>query len=418
MRRRDRGLKMRHQAGCAAAMVMALGADAAMAGAFALREGSASAMGAALAGRTSGDRNVSYALGNPAALRGVERGEVTNGVAVLLNDTTARMDGATPPLLGSDEPGTVGIVPALAVGWRLTPDVVVGLTVDSPFGLSSEYSAAFAGSYDGTLSELMTVAVTPMLAWEIAPRLTIGGGITVLYADATLENRSSATTTTSLSGDGFGIGFVVGALFEPLPGTVIGARYRSGLSQELSGSFGNNYAVPPGVGLLTLSGAATAEYDLPASINLGVTQTVTPRFRLMAEVEFTDWSVYDRIDITEQARGITISDVQNYRDSWLYAVGAAYDYSDRLTLRAGIAYDETPVQGAFRTTRVPDSDKLWLATGLSYAITERLSVDAAYVLLSGVGSPTATLRFGPDAGRNVRFDTTIHELTINVNWKF
>lgn len=409
---------MRHPVTLSAAMVSLLAADAALAGAFALREGSAAAMGAALAGRTSGDSNISYILTNPAALRGVERGEVSNGIAVLLNDTTARMDSATAPLSPRDEPGLTGFVPSLAVGWRLSPQFVVGLAVDSPFGLASEYSADFAGSYDGTLSELLTLAVTPMVAWQISPAVTLGAGISLMYADAELANRVSPTQTASLSGDGFSVGFTLGTLVEPVPGTVIGARFRSGTSQTLSGSFSDSYLVPPGVGPLTLSGKGEAEFSLPASINLGITQSVTPALRVMAEVEFTDWSVYDRIDITEQARGITIADTQNYRDSRLYALGLEYDYSERLTLRGGIAYDETPVQGAFRTTRVPDSDKLWLAAGLTYAITDRLSVDAAYVLLQGVGSPEATLRFGPDAGQRVRFDTTIHELALNLNWRF
>ena len=409
---------MRHQAGCAAAMVVALGAEAAMAGAFALREGSAAAMGAALAGRTSGDVNVSYSLANPAALRGVERGEVSNGLAALFNDTTARMDSATAPLRPDDEPGTLGLVPSFAVGWRVTPDVVIGLGVESPFGLSSEYSTDFAGSYDGTLSELLTVAATPMVAWTVVPQITLGGGISLMYSDAELGNRASPTATTALSGDGFAIGFTLGTLIEPVPGTVIGARFRSGTSQTLSGSFADNYAVPPGVGMLTLSGAGEASFDLPASVNVGITQHVTPALRLMAEVEFTDWSVYDRIDITEQARGITVSDPQQYRDSFLYAVGGEYDFSDRLTLRAGVAYDETPVQDAFRTTRVPDGDKLWLAAGASYALTDSLSVDAAYVLLHGVDTPEARLRYGPDAGSTVRYDTTIHEIAINLNWRF
>ena len=409
---------MRHSAILPATLLSLLAAEGATAGAFALREGSAAAMGAALAGRTSGDGNVSFILSNPAALRGVERGEVSNGLAILLNDTKARMDSATAPFSPRDEPGTTGLVPSLAVGWRLSPEWIIGLGIDSPFGLASEYSSNFAGSFDGTRSELLTLAVTPMLAWQVTPQVTLGAGVSVIYADAELANRVSATETSAIKGDGFSFGFTLGALVEPLPGTVFGARFRSGSRQTLSGRFDPNYQVPPGVGLLTLSGKGEAEYRLPASVNIGVTQRVTPSLRIMAEVEFTDWSVYDRIDITETATGITISDPQNYRDSRLYAFGVEYDYSDRLTLRAGIAYDETPVQGQFRTTRVPDTDKLWLAGGVSYALTDRLSIDAAYVLLQGVGSPDATLRFGPDAGQRVRFDTTIHEVAVNVNWRF
>jgi long-subunit fatty acid transport protein len=53
--------------------------SSALAGAFQIREGSAAAQGASFAGRTSGDRDVSFALHNPAALRTVERFEAAGG---------------------------------------------------------------------------------------------------------------------------------------------------------------------------------------------------------------------------------------------------------------------------------------------------------------------------------------------------
>ena len=60
--------------GCAA--LAASAAQEARAGAFHVREGSAAAQGASFAGRTSGDRDVSFALTNPAAMRTVENREI------------------------------------------------------------------------------------------------------------------------------------------------------------------------------------------------------------------------------------------------------------------------------------------------------------------------------------------------------
>ena len=65
----------------AATSACALIVGDAAAGGFMLREGSASAIGAALAGRTSGDRDVSFSIHNPASLRGVENFEVSAGGA-------------------------------------------------------------------------------------------------------------------------------------------------------------------------------------------------------------------------------------------------------------------------------------------------------------------------------------------------
>ena len=39
----------------------------------------------------------------------------------------------------------------------------------------------------------------------------------------------------------------------------------------------------------------------------------------------------------------------------------------------------TPVRDQFRTARLPDSDRYWLAVGLGYEWTQDLRFDAAYV---------------------------------------
>ena len=53
------------------------------------------------------------------------------------------------------------------------------------------------------------------------------------------------------------------------------------------------------------------------------------------------------------------------------------------TFRGGIAIDLTPVPNAFRTARLPDSDRYWLAFGLGYRRTADLRFDVAYIHIFG-----------------------------------
>ena len=47
-----------------------------------------------------------------------------------------------------------------------------------------------------------------------------------------------------------------------------------------------------------------------------------------------------------------------------YSIGANYKWNDKWTLKAGIAFDETPVKDAQnRTVRLPDNDRTWVAFG-------------------------------------------------------
>ena len=57
------------------------------------------------------------------------------------------------------------------------------------------------------------------------------------------------------------------------------------------------------------------------------------------------------------------------------------------TIRSGFAFDPTPVRNQFRTTRVPDADRYWLAVGLGYQWTADLRLHAAYVHIIGADVP-------------------------------
>ena len=60
------------------------------------------------------------------------------------------------------------------------------------------------------------------------------------------------------------------------------------------------------------------------------------------------------------------------------ALGANYQLTDNLLLRGGVAYDQTPVQDEFRTARLPDEDRFWVALGGTYALTEMISIDVGF----------------------------------------
>ena len=74
---------------------------------------------------------------------------------------------------------------------------------------------------------------------------------------------------------------------------------------------------------------------------------------------------------------------QTYLLVTAYAIGASYQATPQLLLRAGYAYDESPVKDQYRTARVPSSDRQWLTAGAQYRINQDWSVDvgAAYLFM-------------------------------------
>jgi long-chain fatty acid transport protein len=98
-------------------------------------------------------------------------------------------------------------------------------------------------------------------------------------------------------------------------------------------------------------------------------------------VGWTGWSSVQELRVVRDT-GATVSVTpERWRDVFRYALGASYAINPRLTLRAGTAYDNTPVPDATRTPRLPDTDRIWATTGGRWQPTDSLLIDFGYAHL-------------------------------------
>ncbi len=67
-----------------------------------------------------------------------------------------------------------------------------------------------------------------------------------------------------------------------------------------------------------------------------------------------------------------------YKDGWFFALGGEYQWSDRLTLRAGAAYEISPIDDRVRIPLIPDNDRVWASIGASWQVWKGFSFDLAY----------------------------------------
>ena len=303
------------------------------------------------------------------------------------------------------------MVPAFTLGYRVNKKLVVGFATYSPFGLSTDYDKFSAVQADARESDLLTISISPMVSYDVLDNLTFGVALNVLYAEARLTS-AGPVGDLELDGNDWAVGFSVGMLFEPVPGTRIGAAYHHGYDLDL-----------PTDTFLGFKGVAEA--SLPNWVQIGVTQSVSDKLRIMAEGRWINWSRFDSIDISTQALEggpfdalSSVSDVQGYNDSLFFAVGAEYDVSDRFTVRGGLAWDETPTSDKFRTARIPDEDRVWFSLGASYNLSDSMSADFAYSYLYALRKADVTLRNGPLAGSEVEYDGGAHIISLGWSMKF
>lgn len=356
-----------------ASLLLAGCANLAHATGFALIEQNASGLGNAYAGQAAAATDASTIFFNPAGMTLLpDRQLVLVGHLIA---PQAEFTG-TSPLSGGNggDAGGLAFVPNAYFAFRLTPDVHLGVGLNAPFGLKTEYDATWKGRTQAVKSEVKTVNLNPSIAWRASESLSLGAGVSIQYAEATLTNSTGAGLAT-VKGDDYGWGYNLGALWQVSEATRIGLAYRSEVEQALAGDVGFSAAT-------VLNGPVNAEVTLPDSASLSLFHKLSSKWDFLADVTWTGWSDFKELRIVRTNGNVLGTPTEeNWSDSYRYSLGANYHLNDTLTLRGGLAFDETPVSDAFRTARIPDADRTWIAFGAQYRLSRQSAIDVGYAHL-------------------------------------
>lgn len=392
------------------ALAAAGAGDAAASGYF-LREQSAVAQGTSHAGAQARGDDPSMLFYNPAAmawLEGAQTASVGSGIfpQASLRDGTATRN----PLLGGttifgSQGGDAGLdafVPALYGSVGMGHGVHLGFGVNAPFGLVTKYPNDYIGRYHALTSSLRTTTISPAIAWRPIPSLAVGAALNIQTANAKLSQAIDFGAVGALSGlgrfglrpgsaDGRGtvrgsdlqVGWQVGVQWRPLDGTQLGLSYRSAITHDLQGEATFEgvpalFGLSPALSRQFANTLAQAKFTTPESAALGATQRIGQRWTVLGTAEWTNWSRFRELLIEfDSGRPPTVTP-QRWRDTAFLALGAEYAVSPDLTLRAGAAWDQTPVRDETRTPRIPDSDRYWLSIGGSYQALRHTTLSLAY----------------------------------------
>jgi len=419
----------------AAAVALAASGTAIAAG-FAIIEHSAKGMGTAFSGGAAAAEDTSTVWFNPAGMSKIKgtqmdaashiivpSSDFSNGASVV---NPAFTFGAAVPLPGATgdiDPGVIALVPNFYYVRELRPNLNFGLGVNAPFGLKTTYDAAWVGRYHALTSSLKTFNVNPGLSYNFRNGLTIGGGVSVQYAEARLTNAidkagaclggltpilgpagaagtcsspvvglppgaiASGTTDgfIDLDADDTSFGYNVGILYEFSPGTRVGAHWRSKISHKLEGDadFTNTEDLAGTFGGGTFSDqTASAKVTMPESLSVSGYHEVNSKLALMADFTWTRWNRFEELVIVFDGGHPTNTTPEGWNNSIRVSGGASYKYNDRWTLRGGLAWDEEPIPSAeLRTPRIPGDDRFWVAVGASYSHSDKLSLDVGFAHL-------------------------------------
>lgn len=389
-------------------LIAGLFSGSAMAAGFQLMEQNASGLGSAYSGTAAVAEDASTVFFNPAGMTYLPGIQAVIAGSLIKPQATFNNDGSTAgsPLnpLGSANGGDAGdlaFVPATYFTMQLTPSLGLGLGINAPFGLKTEYDSNWIGRYHAIKSDVKTININPSIAYKINDQISIGAGLNFQRLDAELTSAVAYSTiiaagsrnailvpglegTSKVKGDDTGWGYNLGAIFQVSPSTRLGAAYRSKIKYNVTGdvTFDRPTSANPTANAImagaTPNGPIKLDIELPDVATFSVHQKLSDQWEMMGDVSWTGWAKIPRLSIYRTNGTLLSNTEENWRNTVRVAFGGAYKYSDALKLRAGVAYDQTPVEDDFRTPRLPDMDRYWLSFGGQYKVSAAGAIDFGY----------------------------------------
>lgn len=414
----------------ALAVLGTLASGLAAASGFQLREQSVKNLGKSNAGSIVGKDAANAAL-NPAAMTNLDKNTVQNDITVI--DLTAEFSGSgnvlgSPfgPLAGGDggDPGDPTVVPNLSVVFPMKgalEGMTVGASIGAPFGLKTEYEPDWVGRYRALTSDVKTVDLTLSVAFKATDGVSFGAGLVYERADVTLSKAVDFGTAIcagsgnpancfnpaypfrpqqsdgafEVSGSDTAMGYVVGMQVAPSDKLAIGVSHRSEIKHDLQGTLDfQNVPALLGADPRFQDGDGGARLVTPSITTLSIMYGVTDAFRVMADYQSTGWSSLKSVDIRRDNGTLVGSEDFSWEDTDFFSVGVEYDLSEAFTMRAGIGADESPTNDATRTPRLPDDDRMLYSVGMSWAMSDHLTIDAAYQRIT-IEDPVISLGVHP-----------------------
>ena len=297
------------------------------------------------------------------------------------------------------------------ISWKITDKLSIGAGLMMEFG-NIQLNRALIGP--GEMSYManymlqgLSQALPPEQISAIMPMVQPLMDEMARYDDA-------APASVALHGDaGIRFGFNVGAMYDINEKFTVGLSYRSKVTAKVKeGDIALNYAneehftqlvgqintllsqFGPALGITNSisipalnTGTFSSELPLPDNWNVGLTYRPTKDWTISGEVQFVGWNAYKSLDVNfhpdSELGKYNIAAPKEYENTRIYRIGAQYATTDRLDIRFGAYFDETPVKSEYLNPETPSMNKLGLTAGFSFRPLQRLSVDFSFSYVQG-----------------------------------
>ena len=350
---------------CALGLPKAAGAEG-----FAINEWSAEgvAMGGARMFAEGDAANVAY---NPASITKVDGEAFKVSATYISPHGEYDLYGEKDKLLESGHNRVhFGFAPGTYYVKKLNDKDWFGIGAFSRFAMVSEFERNEIVSTNAFVSRLDGVSVTPTFAHKFDDKWSAAVGAEINYVRLTMEKNMAymngmGVGPTHTKGESYALGWNAAANYAFDDKNEIGVVYRSRIKHSMEADF-KGYSIP---NIGNVNGDAYGEVTLPESWHIGYSHKFNDKTRVELNAVRTGWDTYKNLDIMLSGTGGMdglVSNPKNWEDGWRYAIGVEHKLSDKYTLMAGFAYDESSIPYNGGDFMVPTGNRKTYSIGARY----------------------------------------------------
>jgi len=342
----------------------------------------AASMGGTFTGIAS---DASASFYNPAGMSFIEYSQISAGAAFRIGSTSY----LSPYSGNSDMTNKFSTNFHLYGVGKINEKIAVGLSINTPFCLRSSWDENWTGRFIVRETKLSATYIQPSVSYLFGDKFSVAAGpIFALgknyHTRAIHYNSSAGELGAELDGNSNGFGFNIGLFLKANDNFRAGLNYRSAVNMKVDEgdvSFSN---VPSSlVDEFPASTSFSAEYTMPSVISLGTSFNLVRDLIIGIDISYTTWSSFDTLEFTfKNEPQLDYGNGMFYENTFAIRLGAEYKVSDKLALRGGIAFDQSPVPDDYLSPANPDADKFAFSAGGSIMFSEKITLDVAYMLES------------------------------------
>lgn len=215
------------------------------------------------------------------------------------------------------------------------------------FAMVSEFERGSKASSNAFFSKLNGVSVTPTYAHKFDKKWSAAVGAEINYVGLELQKNAYATPamnvgSVQIEGESYALGWNAAANYTFDDKNEIGVVYRSRITHSLEADAKAYSSIPAYKGTANAYGVVT----LPDSWDIGYNHKFDKKTRMELKATRTNWSTYDALNVYFDkpifGKPAALSD-KNWENGWRYAIGLEHNLSDKYTVMAGFAFDESSI---------------------------------------------------------------------------